>query len=144
MKSASGEVITYSASHMVCAKSLQSCLTLCHPMDHSLPSSSVQGLLQARILEWVAMPSCSHPGIESTSLMSPALAGRFFTTSATLEAQATWYVYSQRFQWFFRINGVKEEYLRVNKWAIYTMEWMLGNYMQLFLAHRHTHILIKL
>ena len=38
------------------AKSLQSCLTLCDPMDCSLPGSSVHGILQARILEWVAMP----------------------------------------------------------------------------------------
>ena len=35
----------------------QSCLTLCNPMDCSLPGSSVHGILQARILEWVAMPS---------------------------------------------------------------------------------------
>ena len=35
----------------------QSCLTLCDPMDYSLPVSSVRGILQARILEWVAMPS---------------------------------------------------------------------------------------
>ena len=41
----------------VCAKSLQLCLTFCHPVDCSPPSSSVQGVLQARILEWVAMPS---------------------------------------------------------------------------------------
>ena len=34
-----------------------SCLTLCDPMDCSLPGSSVHGILQARILEWVAMPS---------------------------------------------------------------------------------------
>ena len=39
------------------AKSLQSCLTLCDPMDCSLPGSSVHGILQASILEWVAMPS---------------------------------------------------------------------------------------
>ena len=38
------------------AKSLQSGLTLCDSMDCSLPGSSVLGLLQARILEWVAMP----------------------------------------------------------------------------------------
>ena len=38
----------------VCA---QSCLNLCDPMDHSPPDSSVLGILQARILEWVAMPS---------------------------------------------------------------------------------------
>ena len=35
----------------------QSCPTLCHLMDCSLPGSSVHGILQARILEWVAMPS---------------------------------------------------------------------------------------
>ena len=35
----------------------QSCLTLCDPMDCSPPGSSVHGILQARILEWIAMPS---------------------------------------------------------------------------------------
>ena len=39
------------------AKSFQSCPTLCDPMDCSPPGSSVHGTLQARILEWVAMPS---------------------------------------------------------------------------------------
>ena len=38
-------------------QSLQSCLTLCDPMYHSPPGSSVHGILQARILEWVAMAS---------------------------------------------------------------------------------------
>ena len=41
----------------MCAKSLQSCPTLCDPMDCSPPGSCVHGILQARILEWVAMPS---------------------------------------------------------------------------------------
>ena len=39
------------------AKSLQSCLTFCDPVDCSPPSSSVHGILQARILEWITMPS---------------------------------------------------------------------------------------
>ena len=38
-----------------CAKSLQACLTLCDPMDCSLPGFSVHGILQARTLEWVAI-----------------------------------------------------------------------------------------
>ena len=42
------------ASYSVCAKLLQSCLTLCDAMDCSLPGSSVHGILQARILEWAA------------------------------------------------------------------------------------------
>ena len=41
----------------MCAKSLRLGLTLCDPMDCSLPGSSVQGILQARILEWVARPA---------------------------------------------------------------------------------------
>ena len=38
------------------AKLLQSCPSLCDPVDCSLPGSSVRGILQAGILEWVAMP----------------------------------------------------------------------------------------
>ena len=41
---------------IVCAKSLQSCLSLCDPMDGNSLGSSVPGILQARILEWVAVP----------------------------------------------------------------------------------------
>ena len=41
----------------VCAQLLQSFLTLHNPIGYSLPGSSVHGILQARILEWVAMPS---------------------------------------------------------------------------------------
>ena len=51
-------------------------------MDCSLLGSSVHGILQARILEWVAMPSSRDlpdQGIELVSLKSPALAGGFFT-----------------------------------------------------------------
>jgi len=58
-------------------------------MDCSPPGSSVHGILQARILEWVAMPSSDDlldPGIKLTSFMSSALAGKIFTTSATWEA----------------------------------------------------------
>ena len=42
------------------AKSLQSCLTLCDPIDGSPPGPSVPGILQARILEWVPFPSPTH------------------------------------------------------------------------------------
>ena len=41
----------------VCAKFHQSCPALCNPMDCSPPGSSVHGILQVRILEWVAVPS---------------------------------------------------------------------------------------
>ena len=46
---------TYRTSVWVRAKSLQSCLTLCDPMDSSLSSFSVHGIFQARILKWAAI-----------------------------------------------------------------------------------------
>ena len=73
----------------LCVKSLQSCLTLCDSINHSWPGSSVHGILQARILEWVAVPPSGglpDPEIELTSLTSLALVDRFFTTNATWEA----------------------------------------------------------
>ena len=71
------------------AKSLQLCMTLCDPMDCAPPSSFVHGILQANY--WSVLP-CPPPGdlpnlgIKPSSLTSPALAGRFFTTSTTWEA----------------------------------------------------------
>ena len=68
----------------------QSCLTLCNPMGCSPSGSSEHGILQERTV--VALP-CPPPGdlpnpqIKPTSLMYPALAGGFFTTSATWEAR---------------------------------------------------------
>jgi len=44
------------------SKSLQSCPTPCDPMDCSPPVSSVLGILQARILEWVAIPTFRDMG----------------------------------------------------------------------------------
>ena len=45
----------YSAAAAATAKSLQSCLTLCDPIDGSAPGSPIPGILQARTLEWVAI-----------------------------------------------------------------------------------------
>ena len=88
------------------AKSLQSCLTLCDPMDRSLPGSSVHGIFQARVLEWMPFPSpvdLPDPGIKPASLRSPALVGRFFTTSATWETHIKQYIKANEtgFQPFF-------------------------------------------
>ena len=71
------------------AKSLQSCPILCDPTDCSLPGFSVQGILQARMLEWAAMPSfhgSSQPRDWTRVSCLPTLTGRFFTTSTTWEA----------------------------------------------------------
>ena len=73
----------------VYAKLLQLCPALFNPMDFNPPGSFVYGILQERILEWVAFPSpgnLSYPGTEPMSLTSSSLAGRFFTTSTIWEA----------------------------------------------------------
>ena len=49
------EVIILAAAAVAAAKSLQSCPTLCDPIDGSPPGSSIPGILQARTLEWVAI-----------------------------------------------------------------------------------------
>ena len=70
-------------------KSLHSFPTLCNSVDCSLPGSVFHGILQASILEWVAIPSSkgSSQPRDPIGLKSPALAGGFITTSATWEAQ---------------------------------------------------------
>ena len=81
-----------------CAKSLRSCLILCDPMDCSPPDSSVHGGF-CRQEYWSGLPcpppgdlqKIYAPGIEPAS---PALAGRFLTTSATC---GTLYAVQQQF-----------------------------------------------
>ena len=76
----------------------KSCLTLYDPMACRPPGSSVPGISQARILEWIQytgspFPSSGDlpaPGIELKSLASPALAGRFFTAAPLGKPLAPW------------------------------------------------------
>ena len=75
----------------MCAKSVQSCPTLCDPMDYSQPGSSVHGILQERILEWVAisfsMGSTQPRDRTYVSYFScTGIGSRFSTTSTTWEA----------------------------------------------------------
>ena len=57
------------AAAAAAAKSLQSCPALCNPMDYSPSGSPVHGILQARILEWIALPF-SSPILEWMKLNS--------------------------------------------------------------------------
>ena len=82
--------LTQHCKSTVCARSLGCFLTLCDPMDCSPPGSLGHGIFQARILKWLPLPTpgdLPDPSIEPTSLASPALAGGFFSTSTTWEAQ---------------------------------------------------------
>ena len=73
----------------VCVLVAQWCLTLCHPMDCSLPGSAVHGILQARILEWVAITFSRRSSQPRDQTWLSHIAGRFFTIWATREALNT-------------------------------------------------------
>ena len=78
------------SAECLCAKSLQSCLTLFNALDCNPPASSVQGILQAKMLEWVTMFSSRKifptQGWNLHLFTPPSLAGEFFTTSTTWES----------------------------------------------------------
>ena len=69
----------HSAAEIPACRLAKSCLTLCDPMDHSPSGCSVHGILQARLLEWVAISSSrgSSPARDRTQVS--CIAGRVFT-----------------------------------------------------------------
>ena len=69
-----------------CVLVSQACPTLCDPMDCSPPGSSVHGILQARILEWVAIPFSRGSSWPRDQIQASCTAGRFFTIWASREA----------------------------------------------------------
>ena len=73
------KIHTYMYVAAAAAKSLQSCLALCDPIDGSPPDSSVQGISQARILEWVALSSSrgSSQLRDRTSISCVSFIGRW-------------------------------------------------------------------
>ena len=81
----------------------QSCPTLCNSMDCSLPGSSVHGILQARILEWVAIPfSKGSSGPRDWTRVS-CIAGRFFTIWVILNLNKALY----EAQCFIQLPAIK-------------------------------------
>ena len=66
-------------------KVVQSCPTLCNPVDYNLPGNSVHGILQARILEWVVIPFSRGSSQPRDQTLVSCIAGRFFTIWATRE-----------------------------------------------------------
>ena len=79
----------------VSAESLQSCRTFCSPLKCSPPRSSVHGILQARILEWVAISFSQGSSRPRDWTQIPHFAGRRFNLWATREALPntdTWFL----------------------------------------------------
>ena len=73
------------SSHMLASEIAQLCPTLCDPMDCNLPGSSVHGILQARILEWVAISSSRGSSQPRDWTWVSCLVGRRFNLWATRE-----------------------------------------------------------
>ena len=96
-------------------KVTQSCLTLCNPMDYSLQGSSVHGILQQRILEWVAIPFSRGSSQPRDRTQVSHIAGSFFTIWATREApdvlkaspnEMIWWPSSPKAYWSPRIDNI--------------------------------------
>ena len=68
----------------------QSCLSLCDPMNCSLSGSSVYAILQAKILEWIAIPFSRGSSLPKDQTLISCIADRFFTIWATREAPIGW------------------------------------------------------
>ena len=98
----------------ICAQSLQLCPTLCEPMDHSLPGPTVHGILQAGLLEWVAISFSRGSLRPRHGTCVSCIASGFFYHWATAEAHCTidsttFFGYTTRLPW----EGVK---LRSPQW----------------------------
>ena len=102
------DLIHGSPMHTMHAKSFQSCLTLCKPMDCSPPGSSVVFSRQEYCSGLPCLPpgDLPNPGIEPTSLIVPALAGRFFIASASWEALCRAYLTTKVLYWFLSTVSV--------------------------------------
>ena len=70
----------------VCVLLIQSCLTICKPVDYSLPGSSVHVILQARILEWTAIPFSRGSSRPTDWTQVSSISGRIFTVCFTIWA----------------------------------------------------------
>ena len=99
------------------------CPTPCDPMHCSAPGSSVHGLLQARVLEWVAIPFSRGSSQPRDGSQVSCIAGRFFTVSASWEARhMEAFILTRWFQlWsvggtgvYTKYNGIRKK-KRVNK-----------------------------
>ena len=94
-------------SRYLCVCVTQYSLSLCHPMDCSPPGSSVHGIFQERILEWVVIPISRGSSPSRDRTWVSCIAGRFFTVWAIREAPLGTYLAT-----FCKSDVVKIVFLR--------------------------------
>ena len=122
------------------AKSLQSCPTLCHPMDCSLPGSSVHGIFQARVLEWVAI-AFSEYDYRSILILKmtkgrgyPLLTCNFISFVSLSSISTSLYCLCQYICWY---NVKKENYFNVHQKLWEEKFKKLKGWILLCLHHHH-------
>ena len=104
-------------------KVAQSCPTLCDPMDYT-----IHGILQARILEWVAIPFFRGSSQPRDRNQVSCIAGKSVTSWATREAMNTnlgklWKMVRDREAWHAAVHGVLKDRTRVGDWMMTTSYW---------------------
>ena len=121
----------------MCVLVIQSCLTLCDPLDCSPPGSSVHGILQARILDWVAFPFSRGSSWPKRQTCDSCIAGRFFTIWAVREAHVYMCISVCVYMYTFLPPDLK----RRKQWSpetgmVYLRIWAVMTYYLLFLSGR--------
>ena len=114
----------------------QSCPTLCNPKDCSPPGSSVHGILQARILEWVAIPFSRGSSSSRDWTQVSCIAGRFFTIYTAVqilwarESKVLWVNFRVPFKSIFH-----HIFARENATKAASMMLLILNYQNFHLLH---------
>ena len=84
----------------------QSCPTFCDPMDFSLSGSSVHGIFQASVLEWIAISFSRRSSRARNRTWVSRIAGKRFTVWATREAPKHQYRYVKKQTWIPRVKSI--------------------------------------
>ena len=107
----------------------QSCPTLCDPMDCSLLGSSVYGIFQARILEWVAMPfsrGSSWPRGQTCVSYSSCTAGRFFTTELLGKPLIVLNIIIWKYYYLYMVKPSDQGVTALEKYFVVHSSWGVG------------------
>ena len=113
----------------------QSCLTLCDAMDCSPPTSSIHGIFQARVLEWVAFSFSRGSSRPREQTQVSWTAGWRFTLWATREAMSMnlgryWEVVRDREAWHAAIHWVTKSQIQLGKWTTIVNDLLIFHWMK--------------
>ena len=138
---------------MLSDQSLQLCPTLCGPVDYSLPGSSVHGLLQVRILRWVAISLFKGSAPPRNWAHIFCIAGRFFTTvPSTKLLKFTWnsdisdlvFAFCVLFWSFYFVLGYQFSSVQFNRPVVSDSATPWTAASQASLSNSNCHSLLKL